>query len=184
MDQPHDIAENAKNRPAEEAWRRFTLLDLLILFSGHEAALGLMKWYGVIDSAQYVWSRVAVVLFVVLLLGGILSLPALLFVQYVPRRRRSKPSTGEAAAIVTSVFWLFVVLAFRLHFLMIFWFTLFLAGVPFFVFSGYCGLRFFRDFYTTKNDFACFWLSQYGFLLSLLSVLFIVFVSLATTLYY
>lgn len=106
MEPSKNAAETPKTLPADEAWRRFTLLDLLILFSGHEAALGLMKWYGLLDLAadsELVILRVLAAFLIFLVFGAAISLPPIYLVQYWPRGRRARLSGGELLGMTVLV---------------------------------------------------------------------------------
>jgi hypothetical protein len=98
--------------PPDEPWRRFTLLDLLILFSGHEAALGLMKWYGAFEDVQ--WSDISIVayLLVFILLGSIISVPPIIFIQFHSRGRCDDLADGEIFSVFSVIYWSYVFIGF------------------------------------------------------------------------
>jgi hypothetical protein len=161
---------------ADEVWRRFTLLDLLILFSGHGAALGIMKWYGAFDDLGVLFVEEKLILLgIIFILGGILSLPGILLVQYGPRHRRAKISVGEIHALINLLYWLSVLLSNFFHAFYISQSTFLGISVPMFLFFCYGGVKFFHNCCSSKDTAPCYWLSQYGYLLSLVSVLFMLF---------
>jgi hypothetical protein len=97
-------------------------LDLLILFTGHEAALGIMKWQGTLDHylgltdhfTKFTIDGSFGLLCCFLTFGGLFSLPCIFFIQFVVRRRHSWLSSGEWCAVVFEVLWLVMLVAYYL----------------------------------------------------------------------
>lgn len=91
------------SQPPIEAWRQFTLLDLMILFTGHGAAMGFMKWYGAFEPSASVMKNSAgifLALLLILVLGGGISVPVLYLVQFYSRGRDAILSYGEVFGII------------------------------------------------------------------------------------
>jgi hypothetical protein len=183
MDQKSATQPETPQTP-DEAWRRFTLLDLLILFSGHEAALGLMKWYGALDDIGRIRShfvdQLVPLLIIFLMLGGILSIPWILLVQYYSRHRRTRIAAGEIHAIMNPLYWLFLLPSYLFHMTDFYGLILIIVSVPMGLFCFFGGVMFFHDHFSTKKTVLCYWLSQYGYFLSLVSALIIMSAFLAT----
>jgi hypothetical protein len=165
MDQKQAIQPETPQTPYE-AWRRFTLLDLLILFSGHEAALGIMRWYRMIGYEESIAPRWIVPLFIAFFsLGAIISIPVILFVQYVFRHRRTRLAGGEILAAFDVVYWMFI------------WFLTYLlyqnnwyeeqkrviASILLILISGAVGFIFVGKYCTDYVQGECRWLSYYGY---------------------
>jgi hypothetical protein len=156
--------------PPDEAWRRFTLLDLLILFSGHEAALGLMKWYGWMDVKSYSGIlEILSTIFVFFLLGGSIGIPFVLLVQFWSRRRRANFSDGEIHAVVAIVYWLLfcsVVCFTKNPIPLLLLFVVSLTTLIIFTTVMYLSAA---NLCTRKKTFHCFWLHSYGYFMSWVS---------------
>jgi hypothetical protein len=174
MQEPSE-AKPENPSPPDEAWRRFTLLDLLIVFSGHEAALGFLKWFGLLDNldlgAPHIVNRAAFLLLLTIMVGAIISLPLVLFVQFFSRDRYIDISNGELHAIGNAGYWIILFLAFLLiyEFPLALLFLLPMVGIGsvlMFVFCCYGGFQFVAGFFPRKNHPPCYWLSQYGYFLS------------------
>ncbi|MCC6125319.1 MAG: hypothetical protein IT426_10180 [Pirellulales bacterium] len=158
--------------PPDEAWRRFTLLDLLILFSGHEAALGLMKWYGLLDLAnasKEIVQHVLALLCIFLLLGGGIAIPFIFLVQFHSRHRNVKISGGEIHAIVAIFYWFIFLVMSRENTNPEVFLLFVLGSIPcFFVFMNGGCLLIVNVISRIKIE-SCYWLNVYGYFLSLVS---------------
>jgi hypothetical protein len=177
MEQEQNNAEKVEIPTPDEAWRRFTLLDLLILFSGHEAALGLMKWYGMLDEKKMLAGpSVAPIIFpafLVMVLGGLLSVPIVLLVQFQFRKRRQLPRGGEIYAVGHSLFWTSLFGAWLITpdrpYALVPFVAIYLLCSPIFAY-GAC--RFLVCILLTDKKAPCKWLGLYGYFLSFIYIAF------------
>jgi len=165
MDSNPPTEPNTPQTP-DEAWRRFTILDLLILFCGHVAALVILICVGSAD--DFFNDHLAVPpLFSFLVLGGGISIPLIFLVQFFALRRRARLSAGEIYAVSNVACWIGVYFALLL-FVNAYVISLILWAVIFLFFcSG--GIMLFVE---AKRDYVpCRWMSFYGHCLNILSIL-------------
>jgi hypothetical protein len=90
---------------ADEAWRRFTLLDLLVLFTGHEAGLGIMKWCGLLKTNLNDILDIFYATSLFLLFGSMISLPLIYGIQFLARHRSQGLTFGEVVGIANILIW-------------------------------------------------------------------------------
>jgi hypothetical protein len=162
-------------QPPDEAWRRFTLLDLLILFTGHAAAISLMKWYAIFEEdtirSILIVPMIQLVLFS-LILGGILSVPMVVFVQFQSRHRQEEIKGGEYYAIGSCIFWVMTLVAEISLFNEILSAPLMVGSLIGFPIFFYGGCLFFMCIFKTDRKAPCKWLGVYGYFLCFLSAAF------------
>jgi hypothetical protein len=160
-----------------EAWRRFTLLDLLILFTGHEAALGLIKWYGLMGGEGPLFPSltpvpILAIVYLFFILGGVLSIPVVLFVQFYFRQRREDAKGGEYFAVGYCILWTIVFInirSFPMDMITPIFITTFIAS-PIFIYGGCC---FVKCLLKSDRKAGCKWLGLYGYFLCFVSVVFL-----------
>jgi hypothetical protein len=162
----------------DELWRRFTLLDLLILFSGHEAALGIMKWYGLIVENGPLYPKPAsptvILVYLFFILGGVLSIPIVLFVQFYFRHRHEDAKGGEYFAVGHCILWvivLFGIRSFPASDIVIPIMATTLVGLPIFIYGG---CLFIKSVFVADKKAPCKWLGLYGYFLCFTSVVFFI----------
>jgi uncharacterized membrane protein YidH (DUF202 family) len=93
---------------ANEPWRRFTLLDLMVVFTGHEAGLGIMKWCGLLDGILNDKNDKYGILLIIALFfvfGSMISFPLIYGVQFLARHRSQRLSLGEIIGIANMAIW-------------------------------------------------------------------------------
>jgi hypothetical protein len=163
----------------EEAWRRFTLLDLLILFSGQETALGILKWYGWLnfsDSSQRNSIGITIQFCLFIFLGAIFSIPCVYGIHFLFCHRRVRISGGEIVAVFTTIYWMIafiIILIFPNGFLGAELLIL-ASAIAFLVVPG----SLFKLISEKDTPVACHWLNIYGIIIWPLSVLFLTFILL------
>jgi hypothetical protein len=175
MDQP-SAPQSETLQPPDEAWRRLTLLDLMILFSGHEAALGFMKWYGLIDydppGFNGIWIPIRMLLigYVFIFLGASFSVPIIIAVQFYSRHRRARLAGGEILAVVTVIHWI-------IAFLVVILFPYGFAGLEVIIGISAIGLLIlYLNLKSSLYQKPCLWLSIYGSTIFSSSILFLIFI--------
>jgi hypothetical protein len=177
MESP-SAAQPETTQTPDEAWRRFTLLDLMILFSGHEAGLGLMKWYGLIGGGEYLFPtallNAALTIYVFFILGGVLSIPIILLVQFCFRHRKEETKGGEYFAVGYCILWALVIIGMRsfgpINMRIPIAATT-IIGSPAFLCGG---IMFVKCIFTTDKKSECKWLGLYGYFLCFISVIYAV----------
>jgi hypothetical protein len=98
----------------EEFWRRFTLLDLMILVTGHAIAISFMKCEGLLNiSSEEKFCTLDLqgitdLLFLFLILGGGISIVMILSTQFIVRHRCVKLAGGEINTIITILCWIII----------------------------------------------------------------------------
>jgi hypothetical protein len=145
-----------------EAWRRFTLLDLMILFTGHGAAMGMIKWYELIDyeprGIDGIWILIRGLFlgYMFVFVGAIFSVPIIIAVQFLSRKRQMNLAGGEILGVATVIYWM-------LAFLLIILFPYGFVGQE--VCVGISAIGFLILFGCLKGSLStkpCLWLSIYG----------------------
>jgi hypothetical protein len=170
------------NTQPDEIWRRFTLLDLMILITGHGAAMGALKWQEVFEHLRNwvgfdnSWYGAAVLTswycITVLLLGAVFSLPLIFTVQFFFRERHEKIARGEIVAAILVGYWSIIFLYMWLH-LNGGW-----AGLILFIFSFLAALSILveilmllGELFLKRKLAPCPWISYYGYFLGVISIL-------------
>jgi hypothetical protein len=156
-------------QPPDEVWRRFTLLDLMILFTGHGAAMGIWKWNGALES---VFSETLVGIFLlilaVLMLGAGISIPLIYLIQFFSRHRRKRLSYGEILGVINILFWGAIYFK-LLNFLPTALGFLLIGCILVACFAG--AIIFFAKLISIRTRNApCRWLDLYGHFLGIVSV--------------
>lgn len=179
MDQP-PAPQSETPQPPVEAWRQFTLLDLMILFTGHEIGLGIMKWYGLLDCSENFYPstsintalNVAFIVYLFFILGGVLSIPVVLFVQFCFRHRKEETKGGEYFAVGCCILWALVTIGLRSFGpigMRIPIAATTIISSPVFLYGG---IMFVKSIFTTDKKAGCKWLGLYGYFLCFTSVIF------------
>jgi hypothetical protein len=161
--------------PPYEAWRQFTLLDLMILFTGHGAAMGFLKWYGWLNLDD-IWLQDSTGIFIhfclFIFLGAVFSIPPVYAIQYLFRKRQGKISGRETFTVCITVYWIaaFIVV------------LIFPKGCPwksFLLFGSIIALLFIPlQNMKVKKTHECPWLCIYGIVIWCISFLFLTFLLL------
>jgi hypothetical protein len=182
MDQPSAVQPETP-QTLYEAWRRFTLLDLLILFTGHEAALGILKWYGLLAGSEHFYPsdsintalNVAFIVYLFFILGGVLSIPVILLVQFCFRHRKEETKGGEYYAVGYCILWAIVIIGLRTFGpidMQIPVAVTTVVGSPVFLCGG---ILFVKCIFTSDKKAGCKWLGLYGYFLCFVSVISVIY---------
>jgi hypothetical protein len=164
----------------DEIWRRFTLLDLMILITGHGAAMGVLKWQGAFEHLRN-WTILTICWYstTVLLLGAVFSLPLVYAVQYYSRERRERIARGEIVAAILVAYWGLVFLVIRLEpsdYAILFMLAALSCFVAWLILVAI--IMCFTDLFLKRNSVLCPWINYYGYFLCVLSIMETVFVFL------
>jgi hypothetical protein len=165
MDQPSPQTPETP-QPPDEAWRRFTLLDLLILFTGHESGLGIMKWSGTLESRLHESLFGIVLLFwLFLMFGSMISIPLIYGVQFLSRRRSIALTPGEQFGVFNIVTWgaTFLCLLSGFNPPPMLQFIINLAMFLYIFICGIGSIIFVIKLFSSKKKAPCLWLDLYGY---------------------